>query len=346
MKVHFLEVEPSEQEFFLNALSDQHELSFDESAGEVPGDAEAISCFIYTQVDRAFLEKHPSLKFVATRSTTFDHIDLGACQEAGICVSAIPTYGDYTVAEHTFALLLALARRLRQMMNVQNHFSYESLRGTELRSKTLGILGTGRIGINVVPIAKAFGMKVIAHDPKPREDAAKQLGFSYVSFDELLRQSDMLSLHACLNPSTYHIFNQAAFAKCKPGVMIVNTSRGALIDTEALLEALKQGIVSGAGLDVLEDETVMRKEAINVISDQIIERIHHQSEDGRRRDTTRIKQLQDLVRNKELLAREDVIFTPHVAFNSLEAIERINSATVENIRSFCSGKPANVCQAP
>lgn len=343
MKVHFLEAEGSEEDFFLEALGEDHQIVFNSGIEEVEEDAEIVSCFIYSRIDRGFLSKHPALRMVATRSTTYDHIDFVACKEAGVTVCTVASYGDYTVAEHTFALLLALTRRLRPILNAQAHFSYEALRGTELRFKKLGVFGTGRIGMHVIPIAKAFGMEVIAHDPKPNHAAARKLGFSYVSFDELLSQSDVLTLHASLTPQTYHCFDREAFSRCKPGVLIINTARGALIDTESLLWGLKNEVIGGAGLDVLEDETAMRKEAINVISEQIIERMHHDfaTEEYRMRDPQRIKQLQDLVRNKELLARMDVVFTPHVAFNSQEAVERINQTTVASIRAFASGRPVH-----
>lgn len=345
MKVHFLEVEPSEQDYFLEQLGAEHELVFDDCPEEVSADAEALSCFIYSTISRSFVRNHPALRLVVTRSTTHDHIDLCACKEAGITVCTVGSYGDFTVAEHTFALILALSRRLRLMMNARERFSYETLRATELRGKTLGILGMGRIGKQMVPIAKAFGMKVIACDPKEDRDSARRLRFKYVSFKELLERSDVLSLHACLDSTTYHILDKEALGLCKKGVLLVNTSRGALISTEALLEALKAGVVGGVGLDVLEDETVMRKEALNVISEQIIERVHHglEPEEPRGRETRRIKQLEELVRNKELLARQDVVFTPHVAFNSNEAIERINRTTVENIRAFLAGAPRELC---
>ena len=161
----------------------------------------------------------------------------------------VPSYGDHVVAEHTFALLLAVSRRLRESMTLKgdSRFSYEALRGFELRSKTFGIIGAGRIGLHTVPIARSFGMNVIAYDIRPRPEMAAELGFKYVAFEQLLADSDIISLHANLNPSSYHILDRKAFAKCRPGVVVINTARGKLIDTNALIEALDQGIVGAPG---------------------------------------------------------------------------------------------------
>jgi D-lactate dehydrogenase len=345
MKVYFVEVESSEREFFESELAD-HELHFVSTLEEVGADAEIVSTFIYSRIDEPFLDRHAAVRLIATRSTTHDHLELESCAKRNVTMCIVPSYGDHVVAEHTFALLLAVARRLRESLTLKgdSRFSYEALRGFELRSKTFGIIGTGRIGLRTVPIARSLGMNVIAYDIRPRFELSGELGFRYVSFEELLAGSDIISLHANLNPSSYHILNGGAFAKCRPGVVIINTARGKLIDTNALIEALEQGIVSGAGLDVLGEESVMRRRAERIIGDQIIQKLREPVERPTvgARDPRRAKEIEKLMRLGSLLLRPEVVCTPHTAFNCVEAIERINRVTVENIKAFVAGTPINI----
>jgi D-lactate dehydrogenase len=348
MKIYFVEVEPSERQFFESELAD-HELHFVSSLDEVEADAEIVSTFIYSRIDEPFLDRHAAVRLIATRSTTHDPLELESCAKRNVTMCIVPSYGDHVVAEHTFALLLAVARRLRESMALSENsrFSYEALRGVELRSKTFGIIGTGRIGLRTVPIARSFGMDVIAYDIRPRAEMAQELGFRYVSFEELLAESDIISLHANLNPSSYHILNGEAFAKCRPGVLIINTARGKLIDTNALIEALEQGTVGGAGLDVLGEESVMRRRAERIISDQIIQKLREPIERPKvgARDPRRTKEIEKLMRLGNLLLRPEVVCTPHTAFNCVEAIEQINRVTVENIKAFVAGRPINTLSA-
>jgi D-lactate dehydrogenase len=344
MKIYFVEVESSEQQFFQSELPD-HELNFVSSLQEVEADAEIVSTFIYSRIDGSFLDRHAAIRLVATRSTTHDHFESESCAKRNVTMCIVPSYGDHVVAEHTFALLLAVARRLRESITLErdSRFSYEALRGFELRSKTFGIIGTGRIGVRTIPIARSFGMNVIAYDIRPRPELAEELGFRYAALNELLAGSDIISLHANLNPSSYHILNGEAFAKCRRGVVIINTARGKLIDTNALIEALEEGIVSGAGLDVLGEESVMRRRAERIISDQIVQKLREPTERAKlgARDAGRAKEIEKLVRLGKLLLRPEVVCTPHTAFNCVEAIERINRVTVENIRAFVAGAPIN-----
>lgn len=340
-----VEIEPSEREFFEQKIR-RHELHFCPTLAELEVEPDILSTFIYSPIDARVLDAHPGIRMIATRSTTFDHIDLEACKERHITVCNVCSYGDNTVAEHTFALILALARRLREIIGhgKEARFSYESVRGVELKSKTLGIFGAGRIGRQVIPLAKAFGMEVLACDSKPDESVAGQLGFHYASFDELLRRSHIISIHAPLMSATFHVFNREAFAVCRRGLLLVNTARGAIIDTDALLDAMDKGIVAGVGLDVLEDERPMRQEAAHIISDEIIKRMQSvfSQQECRTQDSARIKELQTLMCNSRLLSRDNVIFTPHVAFNSMEAVARINQMTVDNIVAFITGAPIHV----
>jgi D-lactate dehydrogenase len=165
---------------------------------------------------------------------------------------------------------------------------------------------------------------------------------------ELLRESQIISLHAPLTAETFHLLDRDAFAQCRRGVIIINTARGALIDTAALVDALDAGVIAGAGLDVLEEETVMRTDADKILTDQIIERLRNAAsqEESEKRTPEGINQIERLFRNERLLSRPNVVFTPHVAFNSVEAVERMLTMTVENIRAFVAGKPLNVVSSP
>ena len=348
MSIYFLDTEAGDAAFFEGALPGE-KLRFARWAGEVKADATILSLFIHTRVNPEFLNRHPALKLIATRSTGVEHIDLGACQERGISVANVPSYGEHTVAEHTFALLLTLSRRLREVVRQpgkEDRVAYESLRAFELRGKTLGVIGAGRIGQHVIRMARAFGMNVLAYDVRrekkcvPLQDGA----CAYASLERVLAEAHVLTLHVPLRPETEHLLRRETLALCRRGVIIINTARGALIDTNALLDALDSGQVGGAGLDVLEEDSVLRQEATRVISEQIIQRLHAITTVNETHDqpSGRIKEFEDLLRNKRLLARPDVIFTPHIGFNSIEAVERINTGTAENIHRFLRGETVGV----
>jgi D-lactate dehydrogenase len=246
---------------------------------EAAPNAEILCLHIHTPVNAMLLDQYPRVELITTRSMGYDHIDVDECTHRGITVSNVRGTDANTVAEHTFALILALSRRLYEVReaNKQPKFSYERLRGFDLKDKTLGIVGTGRIGLRVAHIALAIGMEVIAHEPYNKSLMAEILGLRYVPLDELLRRSHVISLHTPLTPETLHMVNRETFAKMRRGVVLINTARGALVDTVALIEALDVGIVAGAGLDVLEDESVMRKDAMRIITEGIITRLQTQS---------------------------------------------------------------------
>src|SRR4051794_34086818 len=195
-RIIFLDTERDEQEWLQRELA-QHEVSFVTSTSEI-GNAEILSVFIQSQIDRGLLDRSPSLRFITTRSTVADHIDLVECRRRGITVSNVPSYGEYTVAEHTFALMLGVARRYREAVDLAQHasFSYENVRATELHGKTLGVIGAGKIGQYVIRFASGFDMRVVVHDVDENATLAQQLGFHYVSLDELLATSDIITLHA------------------------------------------------------------------------------------------------------------------------------------------------------
>ncbi|HWB59358.1 MAG TPA: NAD(P)-dependent oxidoreductase [Chthoniobacteraceae bacterium] len=344
MNIHFVDTQPSEREYFADKFPG-HDVRFVHDLADVGEDAEVVSIYIRSRVDAAFLDAHPRVRMLATRSNGVDHLDMDECRRRGVVVSTVHGAESNTVAEHTFALILALARRLDEVRqaNKQPHFYYDRLRSFDLKDKTLGVIGAGRIGLRTIHIALAFGMKVVANDPHHVSVMAETIGVRYVGFDELLRESHVVTIHTPLTPETHHLLDAAAFAKCRRGVIIINTARGGVVDTEALIEALDSGIVAGAGLDVLEDESVMRKEGTKIIADQIIARLHAGpvTGDGGTRDPDRLKEIESLTENARLISRPNVVFTPHVAFNSVEAIERINSMTVENIHAFLASKPLN-----
>jgi D-lactate dehydrogenase len=267
----------------------------------------------------------PKLRMIATRSTGFDHIDLAACQRRRIVVANVPAYGENTVAEHTFALILNLSRNVHKsyVRTLQNDFRIEDLRGFDLKDKTLGVIGAGHIGMHVIKIAKGFGMHVLANARNPDPFIADVLHFRYVELEELLAKSDIITLHIPLNDSTFHLINKETIGRMKNGAIIVNTSRGGIIDTDALYEALARGKLKGAALDVIENENLIKEE----------HQLHRTPKD--KADWKR------LYENLELLKMPNVVFTPHNAFNSQEALERILDTTARNILGFAEGKAQN-----
>jgi D-lactate dehydrogenase len=348
MKISLAETEPGEAEFFERELKG-HEVEFCNGAADCSADSDVLAVFINSKIDAPFLSRHPALRLIATRSTTFDHIDLKACAEKHVAVCCVGgSYGDHTVPEHIFALILALCRKLRPALEVVagRSFSYEALRGIELNGKTLGVVGTGRIGCQVLKLAKAFGMETLGTDSHRDPEAAASLGFRYVSFSRMLQHAHFISINVPLTPSTYHLFNRETFAKCRPGMILINTARGPIIDSEALIDALNSGIIAGAGLDVLEDERVMRKKAAHILTEQILERLHESFApvEPLAPNLMRISEVRSIMHNSTLLGHPNVLVTPHIAFNSHEAIARINRVTVDNILGFLGGNPQNLVE--
>jgi D-lactate dehydrogenase len=341
--IYFVETESEERRYYGEQFPNDA-VHFVGKGEEIESDAEAVSIFITTRVDRAFLERLPALRLITTRSRAVDHLDLTACQTRGVTVCHVADYSENTVAEHTFALMLALSRRLRELMifaQTKQKFSYEDARAMDLCDKTLGIVGMGRVGRRVCTLAQAFLMKVVAFEPAGMPpEAAEQGGFRWLSFKELLGVSDIVSLHVNLSPWTHHMLNADAFARCKRGALIINTARGRLIETDALRAALESGQIGGAGLDVLEEERVMRQPASTVMTEQILQHLHSDSEQVPTRRN--LHDLDRIMQSDALLARPNVVFTPHVAFNSIEAVEKIALETVRNVQAFAGGAPVNV----
>jgi len=292
-------------------------------------DYEVISTFISSQLSAETLKQLENLKFIATRSTGFDHIDLDYCKEKEILVSNVPAYGSHTVAEYTFALLLCLIRKVYNSyhrIRESGSFSLEGLRGEELFGKTIGIIGTGRIGTEVIKIAKGFSMNVIAYDKYPKEELTEQLGFKYVSFEELLSQSDIITLHVPYNKETHHLLNKDNLLKTKKGVYIINTARGGIIETQALYQVLKEGQIAGAALDVLEEEGDLKEEQRMLLEEENIPP----------------EKLKTLLANHIFIDLDNVIISPHNAFNTKEALQNIVITTIKNIQSYLNKKPINL----
>lgn len=296
---------------------------------EIPGrrDFEAISVFVNSRIDAKVLDALPSLRYVATRSTGYDHIDIAECKKRGIAVSFVPGYGDNTVAEFTFGLLVNLTRKIYQSIDrikEAGSFNLSGLRGVDLAGKTLGVIGTGRIGKKMIKIAKGFEMNVIAYDPFPDEKSAAELGYQYVSFEDILKNSDILTLHCLYNSQTRHMINKGNISLLKKGAYLVNTARGGLVETEALVSALEQGILAGAALDVLEEEGETREEIAHIAKG-------HPNEE----------ELKTILMNHALMRMPNVLITPHNAFNSQEALMRILDMSLDNIDSFAKGEMIN-----
>lgn len=326
MKIAFFEIEEWEIKTF-NHLEQSHEVFYAEQVLNI-GNAsqfeaiEIASVFVNSVLDAATLKKMPNLKMIATRSTGFDHIDRDYCKNHGICVCNVPSYGENTVAEHVFALLLAISHRLVESFERtrKGNFSPKGLEGFDLQGKTLGVIGTGHIGRHVIRIAKGFEMRVLAHDLLPDPS----LDVTYVDFDELLKKSDIVTLHVPGGKQNAGMLSEKEFQAMKEGVVIINTSRGDLIDIEALLRALLNKKVKAAGLDVLAEEPLLREEA------ELL-----------RAGFAEEQKLKALLANHVLMNMENVVITPHNAFHTREAVQRILSTTSENILRYISGSCIN-----
>jgi D-lactate dehydrogenase len=280
--------------------------------------AQAVCVFVNDHVDRACLEALAGerVKLVALRCTGHNNVDIAAAKALKIAVTRVPFYSPYAVAEHAIALLLTLNRKVHRAFNRvrELNFGLNGLIGFDLHGKTAGIVGTGRIGRIVGQILRGFGMKVLAYDPFPAHDWAKQNGVDYVDTTTLIRSSDVLSLHVPLMQETRHLICEKTLDQIKPGAILINVSRGALIDTTALIAALKSGRVGGVGLDVYEEEEGIFFEDL---SGQVL-------------------QDDELAR---LLTFPNVLITSHQAFLTQEALSDIAQTTVANLRALADGKP-------
>lgn len=331
MKIVVFEVEQWEREAFAE-LEGDHEIVYTDTELDVRvaadyADADIISTFIYSDLDAGVLDQFEHLKLIATRSTGFDHIDTDYARSHDIAICNVPTYGDTTVAEHVFGLLLTISHNLVEATERtrRGDFSIKGLRGFDLRGKTLGVIGTGNIGLCVIEIANGFGMHVVAYDVSHNDQEARRLGFRYLPMNELLSQSDIITLHVPLNKHTHHLISDEQFEVMKRGMILINTSRGQVVDARALVRALAEGMVAAAGLDVLPDEPTIREEA------ELLRSVYQEEHD-----------LRTLLAGNVLLRLRNVMITPHSAFYTTEAVQRILDTTVDNIQAFIQGEPQNL----
>ena len=291
-------------------------------------DASVISVFVSSQVGASILDKMPNLKHIACRSTGFNNIDLEAARSKQVSVSNVAGYGEDTVAEYTFGLILSLTRKLPEAIAAAHSGVIVSdSTGIDLAGKTLGIIGTGRIGKRVAAIANGFAMNVLAYDVYQDSAAQEQLSFQYTDLDQLLSQSDIVTLHIPYTEQNHHLINSEKLAKMKHSAYLINTARGELIDTTALINVLQDGALAGAALDVLEGEQLIDRaeELVLLRSAQL--------------DPESLKHSLEI---NVLRQMPNIIVTKHNAYNSVEAINRINTTTVGNISAFLTGRAENI----
>jgi len=322
MTVAFYDAKPYDRQY-VSAAAGAGELSFEfhefrlssETAGSARG-ASAVCVFVNDRLDRACLAalRDLGVRHVALRCAGFNNVDLAAAKEVAIAVTRVPAYSPHAVAEHTVALLLTLNRRIHRAYNRvrEQNFSLAGLVGFDLCGKTCGVIGTGKIGRIAAQIFRGFDMRVLAYDPFPNAGWAGERGIEYCAFDDVLRQSDVVTLHLPLTPETHHLLNAASIARMKRGAVIVNTSRGKLVDTTAVIEALKSGHLGGVALDVYEEEEGVFFEDLSgqVLQDDELSR---------------------------LLMFPNVLVTAHQAFLTHEALSEIARVTVENLRAASPG---------
>lgn len=317
LKVGVFSTKAYDRQFLDVANGARHHLRFLEprltaDTAALAGDAEAVCAFVNDQLDRATIAAlaEQGVRLIALRCTGFNHVDLAAAKELGIAVARVPGYSPHAVAEHTIALMLSLNRKIhRTYARVrEGNFSLDGLLGFDLRGRTVGIVGTGQIGKALAGIIRGFGCEVLAFDPAPDPELART-GVVYVDMADLLARSDIVTLHCPLTPQTRHLIDAAAIARMKEAAMLINTSRGGVIDTQAVIAGLKSGRIGYLGLDVYEEEGDLFLEDL---SDQMI---------------------QDDVFAR-LLTFPNVLITGHQAFFTAEALESIAATTIGNISAF------------
>ena len=315
MKITLFEVPKSEQAVFLELLAgidiSLNEEKLSESNINEAKDADVVCVFTNSVITKNVIDLLPNLKAIVTRSTGFDHIDVAYASTKGIKVCNVPAYGSETVAEFTFALILTLSRKVREATSgLKENGDYTvpvNSQGFDLNGKTLGVVGTGKIGKNVIRIARGFSMNVVAYDLYPDLAFAKENNFIYANLPDILAQADIVTLHAPYTKENHHLINKENISSFKKGAYLINTARGELVETEALVLGLENGTIAGAGLDVLEGERLIKK------GDTI-----------------------------PMLNMPNVVMTPHIAFNTKEAEMRIMQTSVDNIKNFISGTPINL----
>lgn len=320
MKTVFFDIQPYEKTFFESFKDEAFEKIYikepiDEhyEVNSQIGEAQVLSVFITSTLTKEVLSKFANLKFILTRSVGFSHIDLNYCKEHNIFVFNTPHYGDSTVAEFTFGILLSVIRNIEKGAQgvKKDKIEMEKYTGIELFNKTMGVIGAGSIGKNVLDIAKGFKMKTLAYDPYPSGD------YNFCSLEDLIKNSDVISINSPLTKDNYHLVNKQTISKMKDGVIIVNAARGEIIDTEALLDGLLSKKIAYAALDVVECEEILCSENKNCT----------------KLDNIKENCLEKFYLNQKLLTLPNVIITPHMAYNTKEATQRILNMTKENMAS-------------
>lgn len=321
MRIAFFSAKSFERKVFDEHRSSEHEIDYFEArltAASAPlGRGYPVVCaFVSDQVDRAVIDDLAAhgLKLLALRSAGFNHVDLEACARHQITVVRVPAYSPHAVSEHTLCLLLALNRKIhRAYQRVRElNFSLDGLVGFDIHDKTIGIIGTGKIGRLFATAVTGLGARVLACDPSPSEEVRALRGARYGTLDELMASSDIISLHCPLTPATNHLINAGRIAQMKSGVIILNTGRGQLIDTAALIQGLKTGKIGGAGLDVYEEEE-------GIFFSDLSQEILH--------DDTLAR----------LLTFPSVLITAHQGFLTREALRNIAETTLRTISEFARG---------
>jgi D-lactate dehydrogenase len=318
MRVVVFSTKPHDRRFLAAANAEtRHRLTFLEprlsaETASLAAGTDAVCAFVNDTVDKEVIELLSSegVRLVALRSAGFNHVDLGAAEAAGIAVARVPAYSPHAVAEHTVALILTLNRKTHRAYNRvrEGNFALEGLLGFDLNGKTVGVVGTGLIGEVVTRIMTGFGCRVIAHDPAPNPKC-EALGVRYLGIEELFSKSDIITLHCPLTPATQHLVDDRALGRMKRGAMLINTSRGAVIDTRAVIRGLKDGMIGSLGLDVYEEEADLFFEDLSdrIIPDDVFAR---------------------------LLTFPNVLITGHQAFFTEEALTAIAEMTIANITAF------------
>ena len=324
MHIIVFSAKPYDREY-LSAAAGEHSLSFvearlDSTTAQLGEGGDAVCAFVNDHLDKAVLHRlaDAGVRLVLLRCAGFNNVDVAAAADAGIAVARVPAYSPHAVAEHTVGLILALNRKLHRAYNRvrEGNFSLDGLLGFDLHGKTVGVIGTGAIGAVVCHILHGFGCRLFAVDPTPNT-TLDALGVDYVSRDEVLSVADIVTLHCPLTPSTRHLIDEASLRLTRPGLMLINTSRGALVDTRAVIDALKDGRVGALGLDVYEEEADLFFENLSgqVLQDDVFAR---------------------------LLTFPNVIITGHQGFFTREALEAIARTTIENAEAFSHyGRPVH-----
>jgi len=323
MKITFFSAKPYDIAFF-SRLNEAfgYDLVFltvpmDETTAGLTKDSDVVCIFVNDQANARAIQtlKEQGVKLIALRCAGYNNVDLAACAGAGIPVVRVPAYSPYSVAEHTLALILTLNRKTHRAYNrvKEGNFALDGLMGFDLHGQTVGLLGLGKIGLATARILKGFGCRVLAYDLTEVAEA-HEIGIEYVPLKQLFALSDILSLHCPLTPQTYHIINEQTIEQMKKGVMLINTGRGALVDTQAVIHALKSEQIGYLGLDVYEEEAHLFFEDLSgkVIQDDAFMR---------------------------LLTFPNVLITGHQAFFTRNAMQGIAQTTLENVRAFAQQQP-------